>query len=76
MRTPIIAGKWKMNKNVNEDVDLVSELRRLVLEVEKVEMVGCPPFVALAPVADVLEATKCAGGAHNLYWGDKGDVHG
>ena len=76
MRTPIIAGNWKMNKNVNEAVDLVRELRRLVLDVEKVEMVVCPPFVALAPVADALAGTKIAVGAQNLYWEEKGAFTG
>ncbi len=76
MRTPIIAGNWKMNKTVAEALDLVRELRRLVLDVEKVEMVVCPPFVALAAVADALSGSKIEVGAQNMHWEAKGAFTG
>ena len=76
MRTPIIAGNWKMNKTVAEAIELVRELRRLVLDVEKVEMVVCPPFVALAAVADALSGSKIEVGAQNMHWEAKGAFTG
>ncbi len=76
MRTPIIAGNWKMNKNVSEAIDLVRELRRLVIDVENVEIVVCPPFIALSSVAEALSGSKIKVGAQNLYFEEKGAYTG
>ena len=76
MRVPILAGNWKMNKTVDEAIDLVRELRRLVLDVEGAEIVVCPAFVALASVADALKGTKLKVGAQNMHWEVKGAFTG
>jgi triosephosphate isomerase len=76
MRTPIIAGNWKMNKTVDEAVGLVREMRRGLNEVRGVDRVLCPPFVALAAVADLLKPTTIKLGAQNMYWEDKGAYTG
>jgi triosephosphate isomerase len=76
MRTPIIAGNWKMNKTVAESVELVRALREPTAAVEKVEMVVCPPFVALAAVKDALAGSKIGLGAQNVYWEEKGAFTG
>jgi triosephosphate isomerase len=76
MRIPIIAGNWKMNKNVVEAVELVRALREATAAVEKVEMVVCPPFVSLTAVKDALSGSKIAVGAQNMYWEEKGAFTG
>lgn len=76
MRTPIIAGNWKMNKTVDEAVSLVREMRRGLNEVRGVDRVLCPPFVALAAVAELLKPTTIKLGAQNMYWEDKGAYTG
>ena len=76
MRVPILAGNWKMNKTVDEAVDLVRELRRSVLEVEGCEIVVCPSFVALAAVSDALKGTKIGVGAQDMHWEEKGAFTG
>jgi len=76
MRVPILAANWKMNKTVSESIDLVRELRRLVLDVEGAEMVVCPPFVSLTSVADALQATPIKVGAQNMHWEEKGAFTG
>lgn len=76
MRTPIIAGNWKMNKTVKEAIDLVRELRRLVIDVGQVEMVVCPPFVSLPAVTEALAGTKIKVGAQNVYFEEKGAYTG
>ena len=76
MRVPILAGNWKMNKTVDEAIDLVRELRRLVLDVEGVEIVVCPSFVALAAVADALRGTKIKVGAQDMHWEKSGAFTG
>jgi triosephosphate isomerase len=76
MRTPIIAGNWKMNKTVAEAVELVRALRESTADVEKVEMVVCPPFVALMAVKEALAGSKIGLGAQNIYWEEKGAFTG
>lgn len=76
MRIPIIAGNWKMHKTVTEAVELVRELRRGLVEVEGVEVVLCPAFVALAPVAELLKPTQIGLGAQNMFWEDQGAYTG
>src|SRR5512139_3670504 len=76
MRTPIIAGNWKMNKNVAEAVELARALRAATADVEKVEMVVCPPFVSLTAVKDALAGSKIGVGAQNMYWEEKGAFTG
>ena len=76
MRTPIIAGNWKMNKNVTEAVELVRALRDATADVEKVEMVVCPPFVSLPAVKEALAGSKIGVGAQNVFWEEKGAYTG
>ena len=76
MRIPIIAGNWKMNKNVAEAVELVRALRESTAGVNKVEMVVCPPFIALTAVKEVLAGSKIGLGAQNVYWEEKGAFTG
>jgi triosephosphate isomerase len=76
MRTPIIAGNWKMNKNVAEAVELVRALRESTAAIEQVEMVVCPPFVCLTAVEDALAGSKIGLGAQNVYWEEKGAFTG
>ncbi len=76
MRTPIIAGNWKMNKDVTEAVELVRALRESTAAIEKVEMVVCPPFVCLTAVKEALAGSKIGLGAQNVYWEEKGAFTG
>src|ERR1700688_699593 len=76
MRKPIIAGNWKLNKTPHEAILLVSELKREIVDIEGVDIVVCPPFTALADVADTLTDTNIALGAQNIFWEDAGAFTG
>jgi len=76
MLKPIIAGNWKLNKTPHEPILLVSELKREIVDVEGVDIVLCPPFTALADVADALTDTNIALGAQNVFWEDAGAFTG
>jgi triosephosphate isomerase len=65
MRTPIIAGNWKMHKTVQESVDFVHELAPALAAYAGVERVVCPTFVALAAAAEALRGTPIKVGAQN-----------
>jgi len=76
MRTSFVAGNWKMNKTVAEARALVSEMTPALRAVKGVEKVLCPPFMALVPVAALLQGTDIGLGAQDLYWEAKGAFTG
>jgi len=68
MRKPIIAGNWKMYKTAVAAKELVAALAREAGREERVEVVVCPPFTALAAVGPLLAGTNIALGAQDLHW--------
>jgi triosephosphate isomerase len=76
MRKPILAGNWKMNKTPAEAVEFVRQLAALVAAYPEVETVVCPPFVALAGVAEALRGSGVGVGAQNLHWAESGAYTG
>lgn len=76
MRTPIVAGNWKMNKTVEEARSLVFSMSLKLREIEGVEKVLCPPFPALLAVSALLQGTDIGLGAQNLHWEEKGAFTG
>ena len=67
MRTPIIAGNWKMNKTVSESLELVNELKALVSGVTDVEVVVSPPFTSLYSVAQAIKDTNIILAGQNIH---------
>jgi triosephosphate isomerase len=76
MRTPIVAGNWKMNKTVEEARSLVFSMSTKLREIQGVEKVLCPPFPALLAVSALLQGTDIGLGAQNLHWEEKGAFTG
>jgi len=76
MRTPVIAGNWKMHKTPHEGVAYVRELAALVKGVTTVEVVIAPPFTAVHAVADAAHGSLLGVGGQNLYWEREGAFTG
>ncbi len=76
MRTPFVAGNWKMNKTIAEARALVAEMSPALREIKGVEKVLCPPFMALFPAAALLQGTDIGLGAQDMYWEAKGAFTG
>ena len=76
MRTPLVAGNWKMNKTAAEARDLVSMMRAKLDEIPNVGKVLCPPFLAIPALAEMLSSTGIGLGAQNLHWEEKGAFTG
>ncbi len=76
MRTPIIAGNWKMNTTLSEALQLVRGMLPAIEKIEGVEKVLCPPFVSLAPIKGLLGSTTVKLGAQNVYYVEKGAYTG
>lgn len=79
MRTPIIAGNWKMNTTYDEAMDLIEEVVdgvESLEELDDVDIVLCPPFLWLFPAAEYLEDTGIHLGAQNCSPVDRGAFTG
>jgi len=76
MRRPIIAGNWKMYKDVNAAVELANEIKRGAFDVEDVEIVICPPATNLGDVGEMLIESNIHMGAQNCYWEAEGAFTG
>ena len=74
MRTPIIAGNWKMHKTVGEAIETCRKLEELVCD-SPVEVVVCAPFTALSAIT-ALGLSKVKLGAQNMYFEEKGAFTG
>ncbi|MDX2075189.1 MAG: triose-phosphate isomerase [bacterium] len=72
MRTPIIAGNWKMHKTPAESVAFVTELAPLIAQYTGVERVVAPTFLALTGVAEAVKGTDVKVSAQNTHW----ETHG
>jgi triosephosphate isomerase len=76
MRTPFIAGNWKMFKTVHEAVVFVKELRSMVKDVSDVEIVVAPPFTALHAVAEAARNSAVGVAAQDIHWEREGAFTG
>ncbi|SHH01300.1 triose-phosphate isomerase [Tepidibacter thalassicus] len=75
MRTPIIAGNWKMHKTIKEAVDFVNEVKDKVANTD-VEAVICAPFTLLKDLKEVTKGTNIKIGAQNMHFEEKGAFTG
>ena len=76
MRTPVIAGNWKMYKTARQAAETIRSLADLVKGVQGVEVVICPPFTALAAAVEAAKGSPVAIGAQDCYWEKEGAFTG
>lgn len=76
MRTPVIAGNWKMYKTPSEAEGFVKAFLPRVEGVPGVEIVIAPPFTSLSAVAEWTRNTNVAVASQNLHFADEGAYTG
>lgn len=76
MRKPLIAGNWKMNKNVTESISLIKDLINHVNGYTETEIVICPPFTSLWVARELIQDTNIVLGAQNMCCMDDGAFTG
>lgn len=77
MRTPLIAGNWKMNKTASEAATFVRELIHKPLPSSSVDIVIAPPFTALGSVRQAIGTdSSIVLAGQNLHWEDSGAYTG
>jgi triosephosphate isomerase len=77
MRNKIIAGNWKMYKDLNETTELINGLKSKLAALPKgVKAIICPPFTSLELAKKLLEGSPIELGAQNMYHEDEGAFTG
>jgi len=76
MRTPVIAGNWKMYKTPHEAEGFVRDFLPRVRAVSGVEIVLAPPFPSLCAVAAMTRNTNVVVASQNLHHADEGAYTG
>ena len=76
-RKYVIAGNWKMNKTPSEAKTLVKEVVEAIgTKPEHVDVIVCPPFVAVDAAMTAAEGSFVKVGAQNLHFEAKGAYTG
>jgi triosephosphate isomerase (TIM) len=76
MRTKIIAGNWKMNKNSQETESLLNDLIAKMPSNKEVEVIVAPTFVNLSNAVKHLENTNIQVAAQNMHQSENGAFTG
>ncbi len=76
MRTPLIAGNWKMNTESASATALTSAIAERAAEAAGAELLVCPPSIYLTTVRDAIGETSVALGAQNMSCQPKGAFTG
>lgn len=78
-RTPLVAGNWKMNLNLQQGRDLIAGIRAGIEAAgaaTKCEVAVCPPSIYLFPMAKALDGSSVRLGAQNLFHESSGAYTG
>ena len=75
MRKPIIAGNWKMYKNVDEAEQFAYQVADKMPSVEKVDSVICAPFISLKSLVK-RQGDNLKIGAQNMHFEEQGAFTG
>ena len=76
MRSPIVAGNWKMHKTIAEARELACKLVDRALGFAGCEVILCPPFTSIHAVAESVMGSGIELGAQDVYWEAKGAYTG
>lgn len=76
MRTRVVAGNWKLNKNLADSKALAGEVAEAVKGLRGVEVVVSPVGLYLSAVVETLRGTEVAVSAQNMHWAESGAYTG
>lgn len=76
MRTPLIAGNWKMHKTVEEAEEFVAGLLPRISSIDAVDVALCVPYTALGAVVDSTRGSRIEVFAQNMHEAPQGAFTG
>jgi triosephosphate isomerase len=71
MRTPLMAGNWKMYKTPADTVAFFEKFLPLVAQSTHADIAICPPYVNIAAAVEAVKGSRVTVGAQNCYWQNK-----
>ena len=75
-RTILIAANWKMEKTIGEAESFAKELTSHLDGLPACDLLICPPFFSVAPVAKALGGASVAIGVQDMFWEERGAYTG
>ena len=75
LRTPVIAGNWKMNNTPEETKALIAQMKPLVAGAD-CKVVLCVPYIDLYAAMEAAHGSNIEIGAENCHWAEKGAFTG
>lgn len=77
MRKNIVAGNWKMNKDLAETKELIGQLKDVLEDVQTdARVIIAPTFVNLQEASNLVEGSKIEVAAQNMHESDSGAYTG
>jgi triosephosphate isomerase len=76
VRTPLLAGNWKLNCLRSESIDLARVIVDGCKDAKNREVMIAPVYTALSDVAAITSGSAVGLGAQNLYWESDGAFTG
>jgi triosephosphate isomerase len=76
LRTPFIAGNWKMYKTIAEAEEFIAGLLPRVSDADGVDVAICPGFLSLAPMVDSTRGSRVQVYAQNMHQAESGAFTG
>ena len=76
MRKNIVAGNWKMNKDLAETEELLSSLKLQMVKDPKADVIVAPPFTSLNATFRSVKDTPIMVAAQNMHFADNGAYTG
>ena len=76
MRKKVIAANWKMNMDLPTGITLAESLLEKLFDVQKCDVIICPPFPLLNPINEIIGNSRFDLGAQNLFWEENGAFTG
>jgi len=76
MKQYIVAGNWKMHKDVQESNIFVLNILKNLLNQKRTKVILCPPFTALFNIHEIIKNTPIKLGGQNMHNESKGAFTG
>jgi len=76
MRTKLVAGNWKMHMTVPQATAMIESLIPAVQAKTTVDVVVCPPYLAIPKVKELTRNTVIKVGAQDVFWMEEGAYTG
>jgi triosephosphate isomerase len=76
MREPVVVANWKMHTTLAEARALAQAVRDGCAGLRGIRVVLCPPFTALAALAELLAGSALTVGAQDAHWAASGAFTG